>query len=67
MSFNKRSISDEKVLEVYRESGVDGVWKLYSSKVDAFFLSGKLAKKCYQDVEAGSYTALEETLNSWDI
>ena len=66
MSFNKRSISDEKVLDVYRNDGVSAVWKLYTKGADALFLSGPLSKKCFELINSDSRDILEETLENWD-
>jgi hypothetical protein len=66
MSFNKRSISDEKVLESYHKEGVSAVWKLYTKGADALILSGTLAKECHKLICTDNRVELEETLKNWD-
>jgi len=45
MSFHKRYISDEQVIDIYRSQGCQAVIDWYTKGVDALILSGKLAER----------------------
>ena len=45
MSFHKRHISDEQVIDIYRSQGCQAVIDWYTKGVDALILSGKLTER----------------------
>ena len=66
MSFNKRRISDELIIESYRREGIDAVWKLYTKRVDALLLSGDLAHRCHTLICNDCRDELLEVLKDYD-
>ena len=47
MGFNKRYISNDQVIDIFRSQGIDGVKNWYTRKVDAIITEAGLASDIY--------------------
>jgi hypothetical protein len=66
MGFHKRWITDEAILASYRSEGIDAVWRMFTSRVDALVLHGELAGRCSDAIRHSGRDGLEKELASLD-
>lgn len=66
MGFHKRWITDEAILASYRSEGIEPVWRMFTSGVDALILHGELAGQCSKAIREAGRDGLEKVLSALD-
>jgi len=59
MSFHKRHINDDQVLQIFDEQGSQAVINWFTSGVDALVISGKLSEQVEEIIYSKQLTQLE--------